>query len=141
MKNAVLLLPLISFLIACGPPDDGPIRYRYRLSWQCVSPGGCERTDAVERIDRVYVADYEWQFASTVDDSFEAYAMRILTDSLASRCSWLYDLTLFGYDLERSRQCYTVAGFELELSIPNEDLATFSEWVVVGRDIDILGED
>ncbi|ACY13104.1 hypothetical protein [Haliangium ochraceum] len=141
MKYAVLLLPLLSFAVACGPPDNGPLRNRYRLDWHCVSPDGCERSEELQRIDRAYSTDYEWEFASTVDDSFEEYAMRILTDSLGSGCAWLYDLTLLGYNLQRSRQCYTVAGFELELSIPNEDPATFSEWVVVGRDIDVLGEE
>jgi hypothetical protein len=53
-------------------------------------------------------------------------------------CSWLYFLSLFGHELERSKFCRTPGGFELELSIPNEDPTTHSKWVVAGRDLDLL---
>ncbi|ACY13106.1 hypothetical protein Hoch_0465 [Haliangium ochraceum DSM 14365] len=93
----------------------------------------------IDRATQVNV--YTLQFASTVDESFGEEALRVQSDTLGVDCWWVYDISLLGYDLERSRQCGTVAGFELELSIPNEEPATSSEWVVVGRDIDILGED
>jgi hypothetical protein len=34
--------------------------------------------------------------------------------------------------------CGNVAGFELELSIPNEDPATHSQWVVSARNTSFL---
>lgn len=133
MKSGVLcllLLPACSFL---SPSEPTP--FEYALTWYCVSAEGCGRMEEVMRIDRVTVTDYYYfHFASTQDESFGEDAQKIITDSLEARCSWLYFLSLFGHELERSKLCYNPGGFEIELSIPNEDPATHSKWVVAGRD-------
>lgn len=130
----VLLLPGCSFLW----PSEEPDTYGYALTWYCVSPEGCERTEEVERIDHVIKKGYDFHFTSTQDESFSEDALMIVSDSLGFDCDWLYYLSLFGHDLERSRFCFNPGGFELELSIPNEDPATHSKWVVAAQDMDLL---
>ena len=65
-------------------------------------------------------------------------------DELPAGCSWLYDLGLFelepfrccrtsrGLELKRPRLCFMPGGFELDLSIPNQDPTTYSMWLVEG---------
>lgn len=129
-----LLLPACSFFSPSYEPDA----YEYVLTWYCISPEGCEHSDEASRIDRAFGSDYEFIFRSSQDDAFREEANRLLTASLPYGCSWLYYLSFFGHDLDRSMLCRNVGGFELELSIPNEDGATFSEWVVSGRDVRFL---
>jgi hypothetical protein len=126
----LVLLPACSFLESSG----GPFPEEYWLTWYCVSSEGCERTEEVTPIDRVVITDYDLHFTSTQDESFGADAQIIATDSMGRYCYQLHSLTLFGHALEPSKFCFTPAGFELELSIPNEDPATQSKWVVSGRD-------
>jgi hypothetical protein len=131
----LLLLSACSFL---SPPHDPEI-HEHVLTWTCLSAEGCERTEEVQRIDRVAVADYyEFHFTSTQDESFGEDALTIAADSLGRRCLWLEFLSLFGQELERSTLCFTPGGFELELSIPNQDPATQSKWLVKGRDLALL---
>jgi hypothetical protein len=130
----LLLLPACSFL---SPSDDSPA-YKYELTWYCISPEGCEHEDEARRIDRATGGYYEFLFTSTQDASFREEAARLLSDSLPAGCSWLYYLSFFGHDLERSVLCSNPAGFELDLSIPNEDATTYSQWVVSGRDVRFL---
>jgi hypothetical protein len=40
--------------------------------------------------------------------------------------------------VKRSRFCSVPGGMELDLSIPNEDPATSSMWLVEGRDVNVL---
>jgi hypothetical protein len=132
MKPGLLclaLLPACSFLEASYDPKS----YEYALTWYCISPEGCERTEEAMRIDRANETAYDFHFTSTQDPSFDQQSDQIFLDSLPEGCSWLYNLSLFGHDLERSRLCYDLGGFELELAIPNEDPATHSQWVVAGR--------
>lgn len=132
----LLLLPACSFL---APADDDPVFREYVLTWTCVSPEGCERTEEVNRIDRVGVDDYyEFHFKSTQDESFGQDAQRIDSGSAQSGCYWLYFLSLFGHELERAQTCRTPGGFEIQLSIPNQDPATHSDWLVKGRDLALL---
>jgi hypothetical protein len=49
--------------------------------------------------------------------------------------AWLHGLVLFAHDLEPVSLCRTSEDLELELSIPNPDPATHSEWLVEGRAI------
>lgn len=130
----LLLLPGCSFLW----PSETPDTYGYALNWYCVSPEGCERSEEVMRIDHVTKKGYDFHFTSTQDESFGEDALMILSDSLGFDCEWLYDLSLFGHDLERSRLCFNPGGFQIELSIPNADPATQSRWVVAAQDVDIL---
>jgi hypothetical protein len=130
----LLLLPACSFL----SPSEKPDTYGYTLTWHCISSKGCERSEEVTRIDRVIKKGYDFHFTSTLDESFGEDALMILSDSLGFGCDWLYDLSLFGHDLERSRLCFNPGGFELELSIPNEDPATSSQWVVAAQDLDLF---
>ena len=129
----LLLLPACSFF-----SSDEPVVNEYVLTWYCISPEGCEHADEAARIDRATQRDYEFFFTSTQDPTFREEAAWLISDSLPQMCSWLYYLTFFGHDLERSLLCGNVAGFELELSIPNEDPATHSQWVVAARDTRFL---
>jgi hypothetical protein len=137
MKPGVLCLSLLS---ACSFfPSDDPLVVKYALTWFCVSPEGCERAVDVMRIDRMTMTDYFYlDFTSTQDPAFATEAQIIESDTLGSYCSWLYYLTLFGRDLERQKLCRAPGGFEIELSIPNADPATFSKWVVSAQKVDLL---
>lgn len=130
----LLLLPACSFL----EPSYDPETYEYVLTWYCVSPEGCERMEEVTRIDRANETAYDFHLTSTQDPSFDEEGDQLFLNSLPGGCSWIYYLSFFGHDLERSRLCYDLGGFELELSIPNEDPATHSLWVVAGRDVRFL---
>jgi hypothetical protein len=138
MKSGVLCLMML--LPACSwlEPDYEPVTYKYALTWYCISPEGCERTQEVARIDRATEIDLIVTFTSTQDPSFEEEGKQLFVETLPRECAWLYYLSFFGHDLERSRYCHNVGGFELELAIPNEDPATHSQWVVSGRDLRFL---
>lgn len=138
MKPGVLCLSLLSACSFLSPSDD-PIVSDYALTWFCVSPEGCERAEEVMRIDRVTLTDFFYlHFTSTQDASFGVDGQRILSDSLPGQCSRLHFLSLFGYELEPSRLCLTPGGFDVELSIPNQDPTTHSKWVVAARDVSLL---
>jgi hypothetical protein len=109
----------------------------FALTWICRSPDGCERTEAVERIDRMERVRRDCYFTSTQDESFSADGKQVISDFLPPRCVWLYYLSLFDHELERSRFCFVPGGFELELAIPNQDPATSSMWLVEGRDLSL----
>lgn len=137
MKRGLLclLLPVCSCLDSFGEPDS----YEHALTWYCVSPEGCERTDEVARIDRATITDYYYlDLASTQDPSYSEQGEQLTLDSLPVGCAWIYYLSLFGHDLDRSMLCYTPGGFELHLSIPDPDPATFSMWVASGRKLSLL---
>lgn len=135
MKPGMLCLLLLS---GCGSYDD-PLRVRgYALTWTCLTPDGCERTAEVARIDRMETVLADCHFTSTQDESFRADATQVGSDLLPLQCSWLYYLTLFGHELERSRLCFGPGGFELELAIPDEDPTTSSLWLVEGLDVGLL---
>lgn len=137
MRNGLLgllLLPACSFF---APPEE-PEVYEYMLTWYCISSEGCEHADEAMRIDRGTGRAYEFFFTSTQDAAFRVEADRLFSESLPIGCSWLYYLSFFGYDLDRSMLCVNAGGFELSLSIPNEDAATYSQWVVSGRDLRFL---
>jgi hypothetical protein len=133
VKPGVLCILLLA---GCGwlEPDPLPPRIReYTLTWTCQSTEGCERTGEVERIDSMECVDSDSFFRSTQDESFEEQGRLIAGSELPADCIWMYFVSLFGHDLERSRYCFTPAGFELQLSIPNEDPTTHSMWLVDGR--------
>lgn len=116
----------------------GEANYRiYELSWTCLSSEGCERADQVPLFDRAesVIDSDRVDFLSTRDAGFFERAELIESDELPAGCSWMYNLTLFGHELEPSRFCRTSNGFELEVSIPNRDSATHSRWLVTGRHI------
>jgi hypothetical protein len=119
-------------------PSREPEISEYVLTWYCISPDGCEHADEAMRIDHATGSVYELLFTSTQDAAFCAEAARLYSDALPAGCSWLYYLSFFGYDLDRSMLCVNAGGFELSLSIPNEDAATYSQWVVSGRDVRFL---
>jgi hypothetical protein len=137
MKYGMLCLLLLS---GCAPPYERPYSREYALAWICLSPEGCERTAEVERIDRleIVVRSRACQFTSTQDEAFSADAQQILEDVLPTDCPSIRFLSLFGHELEPSELCYVPGGFELELSIPNQDPTTFSMWLVEGRELALL---
>jgi hypothetical protein len=136
MKPGVLCLLLLSGCSSLSPSDDSDV-VEYTLTWYCISPEGCERTAEVQRIDRATVDFWDVRFMSTQDESFAEDAKSVGSDTLAVRCSWLHFLSLFGYELEPSKFCFTPGGFEVHLSIPDEDPATHSKWVVSARDLSL----
>lgn len=127
---SLLLLPGCSFF---WPSPEREV-YEYSLTWYCVSLEGCEHMEEAARIDRATDTGESFIFTSTQDPSFREQALPIISQTLPGGCFWLHELSFFGRDLERSRICTTAGGFELELSIPNEDPTTHSEWVVSGRE-------
>lgn len=138
MKRGTLCVSLL--LSGCLLPDGPPASSSYELTWTCRSPEGCEHIEELERIDRMELVynGRQCHFTATQDESFVATGTQIFSDVLPQGCSWLYFLTLVGHELERSRLCSIPGGFELELSIPNEDPTTSSMWLVEGRDVDLL---
>ena len=134
MKRAMLCLLLLS---ACEL--DAARNYRvYKLTWSCLSPGGCERAQEAMLLDRADIidGDYDVRFYSTRDPVFGSWGQMVPSDELPAECSLLHGFFLFGLELEPSRFCRTSKGFELELSIPNRDPATHSNWLVEAREID-----
>jgi hypothetical protein len=134
VKPGMFCLLLLSGCLS----TDYRASYEHALTWTCLSPEGCERTDEVARIDRMEQVRFDCHFTSTQDESFGADATEILAEFLPPGCSWLYFLELFGHELERSRLCSVPGGFELELAIPNQDPTTYSMWLVEGRDVNLL---
>jgi hypothetical protein len=133
MKLAVLCLLLLS---ACEL--EAARNYRtYEVTWTCLSPEGCERTDQVELIDRAEIINGSFlvDFMSTRDELFWGHAQIVPSDMLPAGCSWLYGPPLFEMEVGPSRFCRTSEAFELELSIPDRDPATHSKWLVEGRQI------
>jgi hypothetical protein len=134
MKTGILCL----LLLAGCSSTDSRTSHEYALTWTCRSLDGCERTQEVTRIDRMEHVRRDCRFTSTQEESFDVSGTQILTEFLPPGCSWLYFLSLFGHELERSRLCFIPGGLELELTIPNEDPATSSMWLVEGIDVDLL---
>jgi hypothetical protein len=134
MKPAVLCLLLLS---ACEL--EALRNYRvYKLTWTCLSPDGCERTEQVALVDRAEIinGDVSVMFKSTRDENFRSYGQMVPSDALPVECSWLYGFYLFGVEIEPSRFCRTSGRIEMNLSILNRDPATESEWLVEGRETD-----
>lgn len=134
MKPAVLCLLLLA---ACEL--DAARNYRvYKVTWTCVSPEACEHTEQVELINRAQITDGSdfIFFKSARDPDFSSFGQMVPTDELPDGCSWLYGFTIFEIEVEPSRFCRASGGFELELSIPNDDPTTHSEWHVEGREFD-----
>lgn len=123
----VLLLPACSYLALDG--------YDYSLTWVCRSPEGCERSAEVALLDRLIVSDHVLGFVSTHNELYSEGAQRVDSDSLPDGCYLVHGLSLFGHELEPSPFCRTSGGFDLELSIPNRDSATQSEWLVEAREL------
>ena len=134
MKRGMLCLLLLS---GCWPDYEPPVE-EYALTWTCRSSDGCERTEEVERIDRATTRGTDARFTSTQDPTFAEDTKLVFTDLLPRGCAWLYFLSLFGDELERSMLCFGPATFQWELAIPNEDPTTQSMWLVEGRYVDLL---
>ena len=129
MKARMLCVLLLS---AC---TDSGIVYDYALTWVCMSPGGCERTEEVMLIDRLSTTGDSFFFQSTRNEPYLQSAQRVESESVPAGCYLLYGFSLFGHELEPSKLCRTPKGFELELSIPNRNPATHSEWLVEVREL------
>jgi hypothetical protein len=131
MKAVILCLLLLS---AC----EDKISYDYGLTWVCLSPEGCERTDEVKLIDRLNFSVNLLFFLSTQDDEYGESAQRLGSDSLPAGCWLLYGVLMFGNALEPSKMCSAPGGYDLELSIPNRDVTTRSQWLVKARELGII---
>jgi hypothetical protein len=131
MKVRLLCLLLLS---AC----EAQVAYDYSLSWVCLSADGCERTEEVELINRLNVIEPYLVFMSAENELLVDTAQRFGSESLPAGCWWLYGFSLFGHELEPSKVCSTSGGFDLELSIPNRNPETSSEWLVEARALGAL---
>lgn len=127
MKARMLCLLLLS---ACG---DYSFEDEYALTWTCLSPGGCERAEDVALVDRLIVYRDSFEFTSTRDPGFYEVSQRVASSSVPAGCALLYNLSFFGHELEPPLLCRTSRGFDLELSIPNRNPATASQWLVEVR--------
>lgn len=126
-------------LLLLLPACTDQLNYEYELRWVCVSPEGCERTEEVMLFNRLNVTEPRFFFISTrsVDHHVED-AQRLDSTSLPDGCWWLYGFVIFGHELEPSKVCSTSGGYDFELSIPNRNLVTHSEWLVEAREFGIL---
>lgn len=131
MKARILCLFLLS---ACADK----IPYHYGLTWVCLSPEGCERTDEVRVIDRLNVFDDHFIFVSTRDEDYGEDAQRFSSESLPADCWLLYGFLMFGQELEPSKVCRASGGFDLELSIPDRSPSTQSHWRLEARDLGLI---
>jgi hypothetical protein len=121
-------------LSACS---DGT-SYDYGLRWTCRSSEGCERAEELKLIDRLNVLGDGFFFGSSRDEAFHSSAQRVRSDSLPAGCFWLYSLALDADELEPSKACNASGGYDLELSIPNRNPATHSQWLVEARELGLL---
>jgi hypothetical protein len=127
----LLLLPACFLL----ETSDEPYVLEYEVTWICLSPEGCERTDEVSRIDYLTVTNYyDFHYTSTQDDSFGLDVKGVDSDTLEDDCLWLVFPPLFGQELEWAKTCHLPGGLDTELSIPNADPATSSRWFMKQRD-------
>jgi hypothetical protein len=137
MKPAVLCLLLVS---ACSNFTSVPKFRAYALTWSCLSPDGCERTEQVTLFDRAEIFDdgrSEFiEFKSTRDGAFWDNAQMVPSDALPEDCVWLHGFSFLGIEADPSMLCRVSGGFELELSVSNRDPETRSEWLVEGREVD-----
>jgi hypothetical protein len=132
VKTRILCVLLL--LSACA--DKVP--YDYGLTWVCLAPEGCERTEEVMLIDRLNVQDDFFFFHSTRDEQYFEGAQRFGSESLPAGCWWLYGVLLFAKELEPAKVCPTSGGFDMELSIPNRDTMTHSQWRVEARELGVI---
>jgi hypothetical protein len=130
MRLRILCLLLLS---GCTYTPDSSKDHEYALTWSCLSPEGCTRTEQVELLDRAYIYDNLFSLESTRDHSFVRWGELVVLDSLPPECVWVYSLGLYTHDLEPSKLCYVERDFELTLSIPDRDPTTLSMWRVHGR--------
>jgi hypothetical protein len=131
VKARILCMLLLS---AC----DDKVPYDYGLTWVCQSPEGCERADELKLFDRLNVSDDFFFFLSTRDEYYGEDAQRFGSESLPAGCWWLYGFSIFGQEVEPSKICRTSGGFDLELSIPNRDASTYSQWLVKARELGLI---
>jgi hypothetical protein len=129
VKARILCLLLLS---ACG---EYSFEDKYALTWTCLSSEGCERAEEVALVDRLTVFRDSFAFESTRDLTFYESSQRVTSSSVPAGCALLYNLSLFGHELEPSLLCRTSRGFDLELSIPNRSPATASQWLVEIREL------
>jgi hypothetical protein len=139
MRSGILCLLFVSGCSFLWGPEPAPAMFEYGLTWTCQSPEGCEHTDELRRIDRATITNYSHvRFTSTYYETYEMEAEIASGPSLPPGCSWMYFLTFFGHELERSKNCEVPGGFELEIAIPNEDPGTSSMWLIEGLDVGLL---
>jgi hypothetical protein len=74
MKIGILCMLLLAGCTWVELEGPGSSMYEYRLTWNCQSAEGCERTAEVERIDRMECIGFTCYFRSTQEESFEEEA-------------------------------------------------------------------
>ncbi|ACY17387.1 hypothetical protein [Haliangium ochraceum] len=124
---------LLVFLCGCFFQTGGPRTYEYRLTWVC-GMDICERSDEVVRYDSAQIRNGELELSSTVDDALFTDGLVATSGMLNADCRLVFGLVMFGHPLDEPMLCFTANGFELTVSIPNEDGETSSTWVIMARE-------
>lgn len=133
-RSTLLWLPVFPVLLfGCG---DFSNLYSHSMAWSCLSPEGCARADIVVDFDRASIGYTRIHIGSTSDDSLLTVASRIPSDDVPEGCDLLVGLTLFGHALESLTICRVTGrsgGYSVELSIPDPNPASASEWRIEMR--------
>ena len=122
-RNIITLLLFVCALLSCGTDDY----YTHSIEWTCLA-SSCERTEALSSFDRAWFGQRQINLHSEQDPSVIFITTRVTSDSLPDGCVYLYGLELFGHVLEPLILCRAGAGFDTEVSIPNVNPSTSSDW-------------
>lgn len=130
-RNTVLCLQILPVLLfGCGSVSN---LYTHSITWICLSPGDCARADVVADFDRAWIGDGQVYLLSTSDESVSNRATRIPSDAAPDGCDLLVGLNLFGHALEPLSICRITGGYSVELSIPDPNPSSASEWRIEMR--------
>ncbi|ACY15189.1 hypothetical protein [Haliangium ochraceum] len=128
-------LSVIAFLWLTGCLVDSNPTRRFRTSWVC-AVDECSRIEAVRQYDRAQLEYDELELMSSSDDSLFTDARLVVSNQvLAPDCLLVLGLQLFEHEIESAKYCSTPSGFELTVTIPDEDPETSSTWVVMAREL------
>ncbi|ACY17024.1 hypothetical protein [Haliangium ochraceum] len=136
MKLAVFTIALM-MLAGCGPIEPDYPNNKYTLTWYCTSDDGtCERVVELRRYDRASIQNNDLTIWDSQDPGGAIEALIVYSDSLPQHCDRIFYLVFFGHEIEEPRYCGNHYAFEIELSIPDEDPATSSRWVISAAPLD-----
>ncbi|ACY14663.1 hypothetical protein Hoch_2118 [Haliangium ochraceum DSM 14365] len=113
--------------------EDVPT-YKYRTTWVCTMDD-CGRATAVVEYDQAKLRAGELELTSTVDEALFTDGIVGRSGTVPSQCRLVFGLNLFGHELEPSMLCFLPSGFELTVSIPDENAETSSTWLLMAREL------
>ncbi|ACY15192.1 hypothetical protein [Haliangium ochraceum] len=134
MRITLIVLAALSFACTSCWFETGPDRFIYQLSWFCAE-SSCERGDDLNQFNRAETYGTDFAMSSTSASDLATSATIVVSATLGRDCRLVLDLVLFGHELDESILCFTPNGFELTVTIPDEDPETSSTWVVMAREL------